>query len=118
MASGGLDTGSASKRIWLVKVPNFVAKQWRAVGEQSIASGSTVGAELGRITYAEAEQVFCLALGFSVGVPPQIPPLASVLPLTSVPLSNSKCLCLVLALAKSADISVVPRSKGQQVNAP
>lgn len=57
MASGNLDTVAAGKRIWLVKVPNFVAKQWRTAGEQSIASGSAVGVELGRITYDEGEQV-------------------------------------------------------------
>ena len=57
MASGPLDTGQAGKKVWLVKVPTFVAKQWRAAATASVAGGGEAP-ELGRIRFShDAAQV-------------------------------------------------------------
>jgi hypothetical protein len=56
MASGSLDTGQAGKKVWLVKVPTVVAKQWRAAAAASVAGGEAP--ELGRIRFShDATQV-------------------------------------------------------------
>ena len=56
MASGSLDTGQAGKKVWLVKVPTIVAKQWRAAAAASMAGGEAP--ELGRIRFShDAAQV-------------------------------------------------------------
>ncbi|KAL6785839.1 hypothetical protein ACKKBG_A00375 [Auxenochlorella protothecoides x Auxenochlorella symbiontica] len=45
-----LDTEFANRKIWLVKVPNFVAERWRAVCQTNAHDcGDPVGPELGQI---------------------------------------------------------------------
>lgn len=41
-----LQTDSASRKLWLVKVPNFVAKRWKACYEQSVERGEATGRKL------------------------------------------------------------------------
>ena len=61
MAASPLETGQAAKKVWLVKVPTFVAKQWRAAAAQSLAGGEAP--ELGRIRFShDATQVTRCAL--------------------------------------------------------
>ena len=55
-AASPLETGQAGKKVWLVKVPTLVAKQWRAAAAQSVAGGDAP--ELGRIRFShDATQV-------------------------------------------------------------
>ena len=68
MAASPLETGQAGKKVWLVKVPTFVAKQWRAAAAQSVAGGDAP--ELGRIRFShDATQVLPHSAHLVAGVP-------------------------------------------------
>lgn len=49
-----LQTNTAGRRLWLVKVPNFVAKRWKACCEQSLERGEQQGRTLATLRYVTA----------------------------------------------------------------
>jgi len=44
-----LDAGKSEKKVWLVKVPNFVGKRWLAACDESANGPSNRGVELGEV---------------------------------------------------------------------
>lgn len=49
-----LQTESAARKLWLVKVPNFVAKRWKACCEQSAQQGEPTGRKLATLRLVQA----------------------------------------------------------------
>ncbi|KAL4451986.1 hypothetical protein ABPG75_007648 [Micractinium tetrahymenae] len=49
-----LQTDSAQRKLWLVKVPNFVAKRWKACCEQSAEQGQQQGRKLATLRLVQA----------------------------------------------------------------
>lgn len=48
-----MDLEHASRKIWLVKVPGFVAKRWHGICDQSQQAGEAVGPKLGTIQHLQ-----------------------------------------------------------------
>ncbi|KAI3437929.1 hypothetical protein D9Q98_000373 [Chlorella vulgaris] len=52
--SDALLTESASRKLWLVKVPNFVAKRWKACCDHSVQRGEPTGRKLATLRLVQA----------------------------------------------------------------